>query len=334
MSDLHIFVTGGAGFIGSHACKQLAAQGYVPVTYDNLSTGHADAVRWGPLIIGDILDRNRLEAVLQQFKPVAVMHFAACASVAESVADPAKYYLNNIRGTSTLLRVCEEQGVRNFIFSSSCATYGAPTVLPIQESTVQQPINPYGGSKLVGEMLLAECAALCGLRYVALRYFNACGADLDGELGERHTPETHLIPRVLMAASGESASFELFGDDYDTPDGTCIRDYIHVCDLVGAHILALRHLHSGGESLALNVGTGSGLSVREIVDAVSRISGYEVPTIIRSRRPGDPPALYADPILIQQKLGFRAKYSDIDTIVRTAAPFFGIDLQPQFSVAV
>jgi UDP-arabinose 4-epimerase len=334
MNDLSILVTGGAGFIGSHACKQLAAQGYVPVAYDNLSTGHADAVRWGPFIIGDILDRQRLEAVVRQFKPVAVMHFAACASVAESVADPAKYYLNNIMGTSTLLKVCEKQGVGNLIFSSSCATYGAPAVLPIRESTVQQPINPYGGSKLVGEMLLSDYAASCDLRYVALRYFNACGADLDGELGERHTPETHLIPRVLMAASGEATNFELFGDDYETPDGTCIRDYIHVCDLVAAHVLALRYLLSGGESLALNVGTGSGLSVREIVDAVSRITGYDVPTVIRPRRPGDPPALYADPSLIQQKLGFRAKYSDIDTIVRTAAPFFGIDLHPKFRVAV
>jgi UDP-arabinose 4-epimerase len=334
MSETHILVTGGAGFIGSHACKQLAALGYIPVAYDNLSTGHADAVRWGPLITGDILDKQRLEAVVRQFRPVAVMHFAACASVAESVADPAKYYLNNIMGTSTLLRVCEEQGVRNLIFSSSCATYGAPSVLPIRESTVQQPINPYGGSKLVGEMLLADCAVSFDLRYVALRYFNACGADLDGEVGERHTPETHLIPRVLMAVSGEAGSFELFGDDYETLDGTCIRDYIHVCDLVAAHVLALRHLLSGGECLALNVGTGSGLSVREIVDAVSRITGYDVPTVVKPRRPGDPPALYADPSLIQQKLGFRARYSDIDTIVRTAAPFFGIKLQPQFRVAV
>ncbi|UVF18437.1 UDP-glucose 4-epimerase GalE [Microvirga terrae] len=334
MSEPYILVTGGAGFIGSHACKQLAAQGYIPVAYDNLSTGHADAVRWGPLITGDILNTHRLEAVVREFKPVAAMHFAACASVAESVADPAKYYLNNIMGTSTLLRVCEKHGIGNLIFSSSCATYGAPEVLPIRESTAQQPINPYGGSKLVGEMLLADYAALCDLRYVALRYFNACGADLDGDLGERHTPETHLIPRVLMAASGEATSFELFGDDYETPDGTCIRDYIHVCDLVAAHVLALRHLLGGGESLALNVGTGSGLSVREIVDAVSRITGYVVPTVIKPRRPGDPPALYADPSLIQQKLGFRAKYSDIDTIVRTAAPWFSLDLQPPFRVAV
>lgn len=321
-----ILVTGGAGFIGSHACKLLAQSGFEPVSYDNLSTGHRDAVRWGPLVIGDILDRRMLQDAVKAFNPIAVMHFAAVASVAESVANPALYYRTNVMGTLALLDTCREFGIRNIIFSSSCATYGIPPTLPIREDMPQQPINPYGGSKLMGEMLLRDFEETCGLRHVALRYFNACGADLDGELSERHDPETHLMPRVLMAASGMSPSFELFGEDYSTPDGTCIRDYVHVSDLAEAHLLALRHLLDGGESLALNVGTGAGLSVRDIVQAVSRITGRNVPTIVRSRRPGDPPALYADGDLMRSKLGFSPRYSDIDTIVQTAAPHFGIDL--------
>lgn len=321
-----ILVTGGAGFIGSHACKLLAQSGFEPVSYDNLSTGHRDAVRWGPLVIGDILDRGMLQNAVKAFNPVAVMHFAAVASVAESVVNPALYYRTNVMGTLALLDTCREFGIRNIIFSSSCATYGIPPTLPIREDMPQQPINPYGGSKLMGEMLLRDFEETCGLRHVALRYFNACGADLDGELSERHDPETHLMPRVLMAASGMSPSFELFGEDYSTPDGTCIRDYVHVSDLAEAHLLALRHLLDGGESLALNVGTGAGLSVRDIVQAVSRITGRNVPTIVRSRRPGDPPALYADGDLMRSKLGFSPRYSDINTIVQTAAPHFGIDL--------
>jgi UDP-arabinose 4-epimerase len=322
-----ILVTGGAGFIGSHACKLLARNGFEPVSYDNLSTGHRDAVRWGPLVIGDILDRRMLHNAVKAFNPVAVMHFAAVASVAESVVNPALYYRNNVMGTLTLLDACRDLGIRNVIFSSSCATYGVPATLPIREDTPQQPINPYGGSKLIGEMMLREFEDTCGLRHVALRYFNASGADLDGELGERHDPETHLIPRVLMAASGMAPCFELFGEDYPTPDGTCVRDYVHVADLAEAHLLALRYLLDGGSSLALNVGTGAGLSVREIVRSVSRITGRTVPTVARSRRPGDPPTLYADGALMRDKLGFEPRHSDIDTIVRTAAPHFGLDLR-------
>jgi UDP-arabinose 4-epimerase len=321
-----ILVTGGAGFIGSHVCKLLAAHGFDPVTYDNLSTGHRDAVRWGPLVTGDILDRGRLKLALDSFKPIAVMHFAAVASVAESVADPALYYRNNVMGTLSLLDTCKAFGINKVIFSSSCATYGVPAELPIREDTRQQPINPYGGSKLIGEMMLRDFEDTSGMRYVALRYFNACGADLDGQLCERHDPETHLIPRILMAASGVTPNFELFGEDYPTQDGTCVRDYVHVSDLAQAHLIALRYLLDGGDSLAVNVGTGTGLSIRKIVAAVTRITGRAVPTVSRDRRPGDPPALYADGALMREKLGFTPRYSDIDTIIETAAPHFGLSL--------
>lgn len=321
-----ILVTGGAGFIGSHVCKLLASSGFKPVTYDNLSSGHRDAVRWGPLAVGDILDRERLKLAVDTFNPIAVMHFAAVASVAESVVDPALYYRNNVMGTLSLLDTCKAAGIGKLIFSSSCATYGVPAELPIRENTPQQPINPYGGSKLIGEMMLRDVESTSGIRHVALRYFNACGADLEGQLCERHDPETHLIPRILMAAFGVSPSFELFGEDYPTPDGTCIRDYVHVSDLAQAHLLALRYLLEGGESLTVNVGTGTGLSVREILKAVSRVTKRVVPTVSRDRRPGDPPTLYADAALMREKLHFTPRYSDIDTIIETAAPHFGLDL--------
>ena len=326
MTRPRILVTGGAGFIGSHTCKLLAARGFEPVAYDNLSTGHRDAVRWGPLVEADLLDTGALRQAMETHRPLAVMHFAACASVAESVSDPAKYYRNNVTGTLTLLEACRDGGVGHFIFSSSCATYGVPPVLPIREDTPQQPINPYGGSKLIGEMMLQHFAQTSGLRFAALRYFNACGADPEGELGERHDPETHLIPRVLMAVAGQASVFELFGTDYGTPDGTCIRDYVHVADLAAAHLLALEYLLDGGKNVALNIGTGSGLSVQDILAAVTRITGRDVPTVTGPRRPGDPPALFADATLIRETLGFTPRYSDLDTIVRTAAPHFGLDL--------
>jgi UDP-arabinose 4-epimerase len=325
-----VLVTGGAGFIGSHVCKLLAASGFEPVTYDNLSTGHRDAVRWGPLVRGDILDRGKLERAVDTFKPIAVMHFAAVASVAESVVDPALYYRINVMGTLSLLDTCKAFRINKVIFSSSCATYGVPAELPIREGTPQQPINPYGGSKLIGEMMLRDFENTSGMRYVALRYFNACGADLDEQLCERHDPETHLIPRVLMAASGVTPNFELFGEDYPTPDGTCIRDYVHVSDLAQAHLIALRYLLDGGDSLAANVGTGTGLSIREIVAAVTRLTGRAVPTVSRPRRPGDPPALYADGKLMREKLSFTPRYSDIDTIIESAAPHFGLRLPARF----
>jgi UDP-arabinose 4-epimerase len=280
-------------------------------------------------VVGDILDRGRLKLVLDTFKPIAVMHFAAVASVAESVADPALYYRNNVMGTLSLLDTCKASGIGKVIFSSSCATYGVPAELPIREDTPQRPINPYGGSKLIGEMMLLDVESTSRISHVALRYFNACGADLDGQLSERHNPETHLIPRILMAASGVSPSFELFGEDYPTPDGTCIRDYVHVSDLAQAHLLALHHLLDGGKSLSVNVGTGTGLSIREILAAVSRVTSCSVPIVSRDRRPGDPPALYADGALMREKLGFAPRYSDIDTIIETAAPHFGLKLTPR-----
>jgi UDP-arabinose 4-epimerase len=319
-----VLVTGGAGFIGSHTCKALAAAGIEPITLDNLESGHRDAVRWGPLVVADIADRTAVATTIAQYEPEAVIHFAAYAYVGESVSDPSKYYRNNVAGTIALLDACRSADVRSVVFSSTCATYGAPSVLPIVEATPQQPINPYGRTKLMVEQILADQAEAYGLRYVALRYFNACGADPDGEIGERHSPETHLIPRALMAAAGALPTLQVFGDDYPTPDGTCIRDYIHVSDLARAHVLALEHLRRGGENLAVNLGTGRGTSIREIVGAIRRITAREVPLSFEARRVGDPPSLYADPTLARERLGFVAQYSDVDTIVRTSAPFFGL----------
>ncbi|MBZ9711112.1 UDP-glucose 4-epimerase GalE [Mesorhizobium sp. ESP7-2] len=327
MSANTVLVVGGAGFIGSHTSKLLSKQGYEPVVYDNLSTGHREAVRWGAFVEGDILDMARLIAAIEEHKPSAVIHFAASAYVGESVENPAKYYRNNVAGTQSLLEACRLTGTRNVVFSSSCATYGIPGNLPIQEREVQQPINPYGRTKLIAEHMLADYSAAYGLRFVALRYFNACGADLDGELKEAHDPETHLIPRAMMAAAGTIDCLEVYGNDYDTPDGTCIRDYIHVLDLARAHVLAVERLSNDGANLAVNLGTGRGTSIREILDAISRITGRNVPIEMRARRAGDPPALYADPSCAAEKLGFLAVYSDLDTIIRSAAPTFGLELR-------
>jgi UDP-arabinose 4-epimerase len=327
MSVQRILITGGAGFIGSHTAKLLAASGLEPVVYDNLTTGNRDSVRWGPFVHGDILDTPHLARTITRYRPLAVIHFAASAYVGESVEDPAKYYRNNITGTQSLLDACLQSGVDKVIFSSSCATYGVPSQLPIGEGTPQEPINPYGRTKLIAEHMLRDYAAAYGLRYVALRYFNACGADPEGEIGEWHDPETHLIPRALMATAGAIPFLEVFGDDYDTADGTCIRDYIHVSDLAEAHIRAFRHLEAGGTSLAVNVGTGRGSSILEILDAIRRVTGRKVPIRMHPRRAGDPPALYANPALARSTLGFSAEHSDLDTIVRTAAPFFGLEVR-------
>jgi UDP-arabinose 4-epimerase len=324
MRPINVLVTGGAGYIGSHTCKILASNGFQPVTIDNLSTGHRDAVKWGPLIIGDILDTQTLANTIERYTPQAVIHFAGSAYVGESVENPAKYYKNNVSGTLSLLDACRAHGIEQVIFSSSCATYGVPSTLPIHEDTPQQPISPYGRSKLVAEHILKDYASAYNIRYVALRYFNACGADLDGELSERHDPETHLIPCALMAAAGTGPHLSVFGNDYDTPDGTCIRDYIHVADLARAHLMALLYLQKGGASLAANLGTGKGTSIQEILAAIKRFTGRDVPTVIKPRRVGDPPALFADPLLAKEQFGFTAEASDIDTIVRTAAPFFGL----------
>ncbi|TGQ38327.1 UDP-glucose 4-epimerase GalE [Mesorhizobium sp. M00.F.Ca.ET.216.01.1.1] len=327
MSAHRVLVTGGAGYIGSHTAKLLSLGEVEPVVYDNLTTGNRSAVRWGPFVQGDILDRAHLTRALALFEPDAVIHFAASAYVGESVEDPSKYYQNNVAGTLSLLDACREAKVDKVIFSSSCATYGIPAALPIREGTPQNPVNPYGRTKLIAEQMLGDFSAAYSLRYVALRYFNACGADPDGELGEWHDPETHLIPRALLAAGGRISHLAVFGDDYETTDGTCVRDYIHVTDLAQAHVLAFRHLVGGGENLAVNLGTGRGSSIRQILDIVARITGREVPIELHPRRPGDPPVLYADPTLARETLGFSPQYSDLDTIVRTAAPFFGREAQ-------
>jgi UDP-arabinose 4-epimerase len=320
-----VLVTGGAGYIGSHTAKLLHARDIEPVVYDNLVTGHRSSVRWGPFVHGDILDTGHLCETLSEYKPDAVVHFAASAYVGESVEEPSKYYRNNVAGTLSLLDACRHANIGKVIFSSSCATYGIPDSLPITEAMPQQPINPYGRTKLIAEQILQDYAAAYQLRYVALRYFNACGADPEGELGEWHEPETHLIPRALLAAGGKISHLAVFGDDYETEDGTCIRDYIHVTDLARAHVLALDHLASGGPNLSINLGTGKGTSVGEIVRAIGRITKRNVPVEMHKGRAGDPPALFADPGVARASLGFSPEYSDLDTIIRTAAPFVGLE---------
>jgi UDP-glucose-4-epimerase GalE len=312
-----ILVTGGAGYVGSHACKALAAAGFVPVTYDNLSRGHRDAVRWGPLVEGDLHDRTGLAEAFRLHRPVAVMHFAAFAYVGESVGDPELYYRNNVGGTLSLLAAMREAAIGRIVFSSTCATYGNPAEVPIRETTPQRPVNPYGETKLAIERALHWYGAY-GLRSVALRYFNAAGDDPDGEIGENHDPETHLIPLVLRAALGQAGPVKIFGTDYPTPDGTPIRDYIHVTDLADAHVRALRYLDGGGDSAVFNLGTGSGHSVREVIAAVENAGGRAVPRRETARRPGDPPELVADPALAKATLGWEPRYSDLATIVCTA----------------
>ena len=313
-----ILVTGGAGYVGSHACKALAKAGLRPVVYDNFSRGHRHAVRWGPLVEGELHDAERLAAAMRQHAVSAVMHFAAFAYVGESVRDPETYYRNNVGGTLALLAAMRAAAVDRIVFSSTCAVYGIPERLPIRETTAKAPLNPYGDTKLAIERALHWYGAAYGLRAMALRYFNAAGADPDGEIGEEHEPETHLIPLVLRAALGSAGPVEIYGTDYPTPDGTAIRDYIHVSDLADAHVLALADLAAGGESAALNLGTGSGCSVREVIAAVERIAGCPVPRHEAARRPGDPPVLVADPALARSRLGWRPRHSDLDTIIATA----------------
>ncbi|NKK67143.1 MULTISPECIES: UDP-glucose 4-epimerase GalE [Rhizobium] len=323
----YILVTGGAGFIGSHICKALSRAGMIPVTYDNLSTGHADSVRWGPLIRAELADAATLRRTLAEFSPDCVIHCGANAYVGESVDMPRKYYRNNVVGSLTLLEACLDQDIDRIVFSSSCATYGVPASLPIREESPQHPVNPYGRTKLIFEMALEDFAAAYGIRYAALRYFNAAGADPDGELAERHQPETHLIPRALLAAAGRLERLDIFGTDYATEDGTCVRDYIHVSDLAQAHLAAVNHLMADGGSLSVNLGSGRGTSVREILEAIYRASGCEVPVRYCSRRIGDPPILFANTARAQAELGFAPVLSDIDTIIRTAGPTFGLEMR-------
>ncbi|MBB6249789.1 UDP-glucose 4-epimerase GalE [Nitrospirillum iridis] len=316
-----VLVTGGAGYIGSHTCKALARAGYLPVTYDSLQTGHADAVRWGPLVRGDIRDAATLAGTIAEYGPVAVMHFAASAYVADSIADPAAYYDNNVAGSLCLLNAMRAVGLDALVFSSSCATYGPVDTLPVTEETPQRPVSPYGRTKLMVEHILEDYGRAYGLRSAALRYFNAAGADPDGEIGERHDPEPHLLPRALLVALGRLPHLAINGDDYDTPDGTCLRDFVHVSDLARGHVLALEHLLRGGPSLRLNLGTGRATSIRDLVRAVERVSGRPVPCQISPRRPGDPPAVYAAPDKARAILGFTTAFNDIDAIAATAWRF-------------
>jgi len=319
---MRVLVTGGAGFIGSHACKALAMAGHEPIVFDNLSTGHADAVKWGPLVVGDIRDAEALDSALSAHRPDLVMHFAALAYVGESVADPAHYYGVNVAGTLSLLEAMRRHGVDAIVFSSSCATYGTPEVLPICESTPQRPINPYGFTKLAAERMLQDFERAYGLRWVALRYFNAAGADPDGELGEDHDPETHLVPLAIQSALGLRPPLQVFGTDYPTPDGSAVRDYVHVSDLAHAHVLAAGHLVSGGASGAFNLATGSGVSVLEIAAAVAEAVGRPVPLVMATRREGDPPALYATGGLARQVLGWDPRHLALEDVVATAARWF------------
>jgi len=313
-----ILVTGGAGYVGSHACKALAKAGYQPVVFDNLSRGHREAVRWGPLVTGELADRTALVAAMRQHSVTAVMHFAAFAYVGESVADPELYYRNNVIGTLNLLGAIREAEISTIVFSSTCAVYGEPDEIPMRENVPLAPVNPYGETKLAIERALAWYSGAYGIRYAALRYFNAAGADPEGEIGENHEPETHVMPLAIRAALGQAGPISVFGTDYPTADGSAVRDYIHVTDLAAAHVRAFEYLGKGGASAAINLGTGSGTSVLELIASIERVSGRKVPHRVAPRRAGDPPALVADPSLAARLLGWRAAHSDIDTIVRTA----------------
>jgi UDP-arabinose 4-epimerase len=313
-----VLVTGGAGYVGSHACKALARAGYLPVTLDDLSKGHADLVRWGPLELGGIADAHRLDAVMTQWQPVAIMHFAALSEVGQSMRDPALYYRVNIAGTLTLLDAARRHGVDRFILSSTAATYGIPATSPVSEGAPALPINPYGLSKRTIELIIADYAAAYGSRWIALRYFNASGADPDSETGEDHQPESHLIPRAIFAAAEMAEGLQLYGTDYPTPDGTCIRDYIHVSDLADGHVRALAALDGGLESQVMNLGTGVGCSTWDVIHAVEEVVGARVPLTLAPRRAGDPPELVADPGLAMRTLGFKPQYTNIQAIVATA----------------
>ena len=314
----NILVTGGAGYIGSHTAKALSRAGYRPVTYDSLVYGRRHAVKWGPFVEGDIADTAKLERVIKDEAIDAIVHFAAFAYVGESVTKPEIYFQNNVVGSLSLLDAMRHTGVKPIVFSSTCATYGMPDRMPITEDTLQRPINPYGETKLMIERALAWYGPAHDIRSVSLRYFNACGADPEGEIGEEHDPETHLIPLILDAALGKRAAIDVFGTDYPTPDGTAVRDYIHVQDLADAHVKALSYLFEGGATTQVNLGTGTGNSVTEVIDAVERVTGRKVPKRLVARRAGDPPELVADPSKANSLLGWRPRMSDIDSIIRTA----------------
>jgi UDP-glucose-4-epimerase GalE len=312
-----VLVTGGAGYIGSHAAKALSHAGYTVVVYDNLSAGHREAVRYGPFVEGDISDVAAVREALRAHKIEAVMHFAALLDVGESVREPARYYRNNVTGTLGVLEAMAAESVGAFVFSSTCATYGDPIETPIRETHPQRPINSYGETKLAIERALPHFERAHGVHATALRYFNAAGADPDGEVGEDHGPEIHLIPRAIEAATG-GRGLHVFGDDYPTPDGTCLRDYIHVTDLADAHVKALEAMMATGRSSAYNLGTGNPQSVRDVITAVERVTGRAVPWTLAPRRPGDPAVLYADAQKAQRELNWTPRFVDLEPIVRTA----------------
>ncbi len=313
-----VLVTGGAGYIGSHVCKALAQSGYCPVTFDNLSRGYWEAVQWGPLEQGDLSDLPRLLEVIRTHQPVAVMHFAAFAYVGESTHHPLLYYKNNVGGSTTLIEAMVECGIPYIVFSSSCTVYGDPTFMPLTESHPINPISPYGKSKAIVEDILASCDQAHAIKSVCLRYFNAAGADPEGEIGENHEPETHLIPNVLKAALGIGDPLIVLGNDYDTPDGTCIRDYIHVTDLAAAHVFALKYLLAGGSSQQLNLSNNRGFSVMEVIEMAKQVTGRAIPFTVGARRMGDAPCLIGDSSLARQILGWDPVYPDLATIIEHA----------------
>ncbi|MFG6562380.1 UDP-glucose 4-epimerase GalE [Sulfitobacter sp. 1A15299] len=313
-----VLVTGGAGYIGSHACKALKSAGFIPVTFDNLITGWRDAVKFGPFEEGDLLDRTRLDEVFAEHQPVAVMHFAALSQVGESMAKPGLYWRNNVNGSLTLIEAAVAAGCKRFVFSSTCATYGDQDNVILDENSAQYPINAYGASKRAIEDILRDFEAAHGLQHVIFRYFNVAGADPEGEVGEFHQPETHLIPLMLDAISGNRAALTVFGDDYDTPDGTCIRDYVHVCDLVDAHVLGLKWLQQDRGSRVFNLGTGSGFSVREVLDHSRAVTNQTVPHKIGARRPGDCTKLVSGSSRAINELGWTPKRSTLHNMIADA----------------
>ncbi|WBQ14332.1 UDP-glucose 4-epimerase GalE [Hyphomonadaceae bacterium BL14] len=325
-----ILVVGGAGYIGSHFCKALAARGDTPIVFDNLSAGHAHAVQWGPLVTGDIRDGVALDRAFADHQPDAVMHFAAHIEVGEGERAPLAFWDNNVAGVVSLLKAMDRGGVATLVFSSTCAVYGEPERVPISEDEPRTPVSVYGRTKKAVEDLLADTAKTGRLRYASLRYFNACGASPDGEIGEQHDPETHLIPNALKAAAGLGPAMKLFGDDYPTPDGTCIRDYVHVMDLADAHLKALDLLLAGRESFACNIGTGNGLSVREILDAVEKVTGRAVPFTLAPRRSGDAVRLVADTSRASELLAFTPVCSSAEQIIADAWRFHA----PQWGGAI
>lgn len=312
-----VLVAGGAGYVGSHCCLALAAAGFRPVVFDDLSNGHREHVRWGPLEVGDIRDAARLDAVFARHRPVAVLHFAARIEVGESVENPGAFFDTNVGGSITLVEAARRAGVGVLVFSSTCATFGAPVSLPMAEDHPQAPLNPYGRSKLMVEQALADYDRYVGFRSAVMRYFNAAGADPEGRIGEHHDPETHAIPLAIQVALGQRACFTIFGDDYDTRDGTAVRDYVHVLDLADAHVLALRRLLAGGSSESYNLGTGAGTTVRELVDGVGRTVGAPLATRVAPRRPGDAPALVGDNAKARAQLGWKPSRG-LDDILSSA----------------